>query len=452
MATGTRTGPLARLVSRLATPEGAPGGVSLTIRKGDVLGLVGEPGSGKTALGRTLIGLTRAAGGSVRYRGQEITGLSERKMRPLRPLMQTLFLPHTPFTPGGDLRTAVGQPLRALGPLGATGTGGDAEDAEALDARVRRALERVGLTPADEYLDRDPADLPAHQRQRAAVARAIAAEPELLLVGEPPSGSGDSGTGNPGPATSGSATSGPDSAEWAETMRLLLDLKRELDLTCVHITRHLASAESFCDTVAVVHLGRIVETGPAKQVCSEPRHPYTRALLALAPGGGPRQVGEGRGGPPDPARPPFGCSYHPRCPAALDMCGWEARDLLTLLERRWLDLDPEQAVDEQRLLGRLDALEEPGLGRVALAPGKGHDAAEVLDYFLRLRAEASATEPREPFWRGVAKLYEDSGHVVVEFTPAEDPVLGAGTLLPVEGPTERHAARVACHLYTGSAD
>lgn len=425
-ALGTRSRALARLAGRRDRAPADQGGVSLTLGEGHVLGLVGGPGSGKTALGRALVGLARPAGGSVRYRGREISGLGERRMRTLGPRLQTVFLagpgaPLSPFAAGTDLATAITRHLRSLRPAGADC------DAAALDTAVRRALERTGLTPADAHLERDTAALTGLDRQRAAVARAIAGDPELLLAGEPPSAPGTPGH--------------------TEVMRLLLDLSRETGLTVVHLTRDLATARTFCDTLAVVHHGRIVETGPARQMGDEPRHPYTRALLTAVPAHDVRRGHDGHGGPPDPARPPLGCVYHPRCPVALDRCGWEARDLLALVEQRWLDLDPEQAARERRLLGRLEDLREPGRSRVVLAPGKGHDAAAVLSYFQRLRQEASAKEPREPFWRGVARLYEDSGRVVVEFSPAEEPLLRPGAPPPAERPT----VRVACHRHPDTA-
>ncbi|NYI03977.1 oligopeptide/dipeptide ABC transporter ATP-binding protein [Allostreptomyces psammosilenae] len=412
-----RNGALQRLGIGDSGAVRAVDGVSLTLRRGEVLGLVGESGSGKTTLGRALLGLTRATSGSIRYDGQDLTRLPERRLRPLRRRLQMVFQdPHAALNPAMDIRTAVGHPLRIHG-LAAPGP--------ELDARVVDALERVGLSPAEQFLDKYPADLSGGQKQRVVLARAIIAGPELLVADEP--------------------ISMLDMSVRAKILQLMLDLRRDLDLTYVYVTHDLASAKYFCDRIAIMYLGRIVEIGPTEQVFAEPRHPYTRALLAAVPEPDPaRAVPRDlpRGEIPDAAHPPRGCSFHPRCPVAFERCGWEGRDLRALLERRWLQVPAEQYRAERALFADPDRIGTPPRGTRGeelscdVAPARGHTAEELLALLRRVREEDSAREPREPFWRGVTGVREVEGRVRVEFAPAEEP-----ELLPLAG------HRTACHLH-----
>ena len=293
-----RGGILGRLAGRSVGAVKAVDGVSFGLRRGEVLGLVGESGSGKTTLSRALLGLVPATNGSIRYNGQDITNLSEHAMRPLRSKMQMVFQdPHAALNPSMDIATAVAHPLRIHGV---------AKDRAEIDRRVRAALERVGLSPPDQYLTKYPGDLSGGQKQRAVLARAIMLGPELLVADEP--------------------VSMLDMSVRAKILDLMMQLRRDLGLTYVYITHDLATAKFFCDTIAIMYLGRIVEIGPAEQIYAAPQHPYTKALLAAIPEPDPtREVPRNlpRGEIPDAVTPPLGCSFHPRCPVAFDRCSVE---------------------------------------------------------------------------------------------------------------------------------
>ncbi len=397
---------LDRLVGREAGFVKAVDDVSLDLRKGEVLGLVGESGSGKTTLGRTLLGLVPATGGSVVFEGREITGLRERELREHRRRMQLIFQdPHASLNPAMTVEQSVGDPLRIHGIT---------RDKADIRRRVAVALEHVGLAPAEQFLEKYPSDLSGGQKQRAVIARAIILNPLLLVADEP--------------------VSMLDMSVRAKILELMLDLKRDFDLTYLYITHDLATAKFFCDRIAIMYLGRIVEIGPSEAIYADPKHPYTQALLRAIPEPDPRREiprDLPRGEVPDAARPPLGCTFHPRCPRAFEVCGWESRDLKELLEARWARAGAERYEAERALVESLAALEAPAT-RVSLPAGRGHDAGELLELLEAVRAE----DPEEPFWRGVRRLEATGDRVEIEFHEPRTP-----RLLP-QGDVE-----VECHLY-----
>ncbi|NHC14799.1 ABC transporter ATP-binding protein [Motilibacter sp. E257] len=400
-----RGGALSRVLGRTPPAVKAVDGIDLTLRRGEVLGLVGESGSGKTTLGRALLGLVPATGGSIRYQDQELVGLSEGRLRPLRRKLQMVFQdPHASLNPSMDIGTAVGDPLRVHD------IGSSDEDRRRL---VKQALETVGLAPAERYMSMYPSDLSGGQKQRAVIARAIVLEPDLLVADEP--------------------VSMLDMSVRAKILQLMIDLGERLDLTYVYITHDLATAKLFCDRVAIMYLGRIVEIGTSEEIFNNPRHPYTKALLRAIPTPGlirdvPHDLP--RGEVPDAVRPPVGCSFHPRCPAAFAPCGWEARDLRSTLEDRWARLDASAYKEESALFADLKDLDAPGRS-VRIRPAAGR-AGELLALLERMRSDA----PDERLWRGITAVREDAGAVVVDFREQVDPVpLAVGT------------ARVECHLF-----
>jgi oligopeptide/dipeptide ABC transporter ATP-binding protein len=386
-------GSLSRLLGLRTRTVKAVDGVTVGIRRGEVLGLVGESGSGKTTLGRALLGLVGATGGSITYRGRSgtrnVAELRGRELRQLRTDLQMVFQdPHAALNPSMTVEESVGDPLLIH----------KAASGAARRERVRDALERVGLSPAETFLSKYPSDLSGGQKQRAVMARAIILDPEVLVADEP--------------------ISMLDMSVRAKILQLMLDLQRDLGLTYVYITHDLASAKYFCDRVAIMYLGRVVEIGATEEIFANPRHPYTKALLAAIPEPDPdRMVPRDlpRGEIPDAAEPPLGCAFHPRCPVATPTCGWEARDLKSVLEAHWTRLEPEEYEEELAVIGDLEHLDAPA---TSVTVGRRGPAAvrAILD---RIRAEA----PDEPLWAGVETVTDTADGVRIDFRPGEDPAL-----------------------------
>lgn len=407
-----RGGALSRLMGLDTGTVKAIDGIDLRLRKGEVLGLVGESGSGKTTLGRALLGLAPATQGDIVYRKQGEQGeqvvseMSARELRQLRTDIQMVFQdPHAALNPSMDIATGVGHPLKIHG----------IAKGEDLDRRVAAALERVGLSPAEQFMRKYPADLSGGQKQRAVIARAIILDPDVLVADEP--------------------VSMLDMSVRAKILQLMLDLKQQLGLTYVYITHDLATAKFFCDRVAIMYLGRIVEIGPTEEIFANPRHPYTKALLKAIPEPDPRLAVPRdlpRGEIPDAAKPPVGCSFHPRCPEATPTCGWESRDLKTVLEEHWVHEDPTVFDAESKVLGNLEALDAPAT-RVHLGKDNPTEAAAILE---RIR-EAN---PQEPMWSGVDSIESTDKGVEVVFHDSEDPAL-----------RRAGGVEVACVLYPDEA-
>jgi len=399
----------ARLMGREAGFVKAVDDVSLDLRRGEVLGLVGESGSGKTTLGRTLLGLVRATEGSVVFEGKDIARMSERELRPMRRDVQIVFQdPHASLNPAMTIEQSVGHPLQihkiAKGPE--------------LRNRVAEALRTVGLSPPEQFMEKYPSDLSGGQKQRAVIARAIILNPVLLVADEP--------------------VSMLDMSVRAKILELMLELRRELGLTYLYITHDLATAKFFCDRIAILYLGRIVEIGPSDAIYEDPKHPYTQALLRAIPEPDPRRSVPRdlpRGEVPDAASPPLGCSFHPRCPRAFEVCGWESRDLRELLERRWAQMSEDEFTRERALFADLDTLDAPSTAaRLKAATGaSGQGLVDLLESVARDDSE-------EPFWKGVRRIEAQGDQVDLVWNDPVDP-----RLLDVNG------VRVECHLYDAEA-
>ncbi len=258
-------------------------GVSLTVPEGEVLGIVGESGCGKSSLARLMMGLVAPDAGEVRLFGTPIGRLDRReRARLVQPVFQD---PMSSLNPRRRVRDIVALPLQVQGEAGQR-------------TKVMDMLARVGLAP--EIAERFPAELSGGQRQRVAIARALVLRPRIMICDEP--------------------TSALDVSVQAQILNLLAELRRDLALTLVFISHNLAVVQHIADTVAVMYLGRVVERAPADRLFAEAEHPYTRALLASVltaePGLGLPDVGLGDA-IPDPSAIPPGCRFHPRCPVAL---------------------------------------------------------------------------------------------------------------------------------------
>ena len=296
-----------RDASALARPTvHAVDGVSFTLPRGEIFGLVGESGCGKTTTGRAVLRLIRASGGRIFFEGTDVTDLKERDLRATRPRMQIVFQdPHAALNPAMTIGQSIMDPLLIHGK-------GTEEEARGQTLAV---MEEVGLTPAEDLFDKFPGDLSGGQKQRVVIARAIVLRPSLIVADEP--------------------VAMLDMSIRARILELLLDLKRKYGLTYLLITHDLATAKFVCDRIAIMYLGRIVEVGPAAAIYRNPKHPYTKALIGAIPVPEPghrRQAALPRGEVPDAIHPPAGCRFHPRCPAALPTCGWEGHDFVDLLE------------------------------------------------------------------------------------------------------------------------
>ncbi|HEY6771679.1 MAG TPA: dipeptide ABC transporter ATP-binding protein [Solirubrobacterales bacterium] len=307
--------------------------VSLTLREGETLGLVGESGCGKSTLCRTLVQLLEPTSGSVKYNGRELVGLSRRNLRPVRREIQMIFQdPYASLNPRKRVGQIIGDPIHLHG----------LASGNQLRREVQELMERVGLQP--EHYNRYPHEFSGGQRQRIGIARALALRPKLIIADEP--------------------VSALDVSIQAQIINLLEDLQDEFDLSYIFVAHDLGVVRHVSDRIAVMYLGKIVERSPADLLYDRPVHPYSVALLSAVPIPDPRANAERQpvvleGEVPSPVNPPSACHFHTRCPWATEICSQDEPPLAEYESGQAAACHHPRNVDSRMISGATVASDSP---------------------------------------------------------------------------------------------
>jgi oligopeptide/dipeptide ABC transporter ATP-binding protein len=285
--------------------------ISFFVKKGEILGLAGESGSGKTTTGRLLLRLIDPTEGTVEFQGKDLTKLTKKELKTFRRKLQIVFQdPYESLNPRMLVKDIVGEPLSVQKIC---------KTDEELQERIKQGLRDVELVPPEEFMYRYPHELSGGQRQRVAVARAFVLDPEVVVADEP--------------------VSMLDVSIRAEILNMMVSLVQKRGTSILYITHDLALARQICDRIAILYLGKVMEVGPTEMVIQNPLHPYTQALLSGVPVPDPaikRERAIISGEIPSPINPPPGCRFHTRCPYAMFQCTSDEPPLIEAEPGHWV--------------------------------------------------------------------------------------------------------------------